>query len=110
MEERIMKLILHAGNARSDSFLAIKVAKNCEFEKAESLLTQARKETVKAHKYQTELIQKEASGEPQEISLLLVHAQDHLMTALAIRELASELVSLMVLVEERFTHTKRGKQ
>ncbi|MDU4935752.1 MAG: PTS lactose/cellobiose transporter subunit IIA [Peptostreptococcaceae bacterium] len=36
----------------------------------------------KAHRYQTELIQNEAQGNKTEMSVILVHAQDHIMNAM----------------------------
>ena len=37
----------------------------------------------KPHKTQTRLIQDEINGEKVDTSLLMIHAQDHLMTALS---------------------------
>ena len=48
----------------------------------------------KAHAFQTQLITKEASGEKMEIGVLLIHAQDHLMTSLLARELSEEIIHL----------------
>lgn len=110
MEETIMNIILHAGDARSKSLLAIKAAKNKDFEKAHELLEEARKSSVSAHKSQTNLIQKEVSGEPQEVSLLMVHAQDHLMTALAIKDVAIEMTSYIESVEERLAKLEGGEK
>ncbi len=38
------------------------------------------------------MIQAESRGEKNEISLLMIHAQDHLMNALTVRELAIEMI------------------
>ncbi len=46
-------------------------------------LVEAEKELGNAHRIQTDIIQKEAAGEKIDISVLFVHAQDHLMTAMA---------------------------
>lgn len=92
MEEEIMTIILNAGDARSKSLIALRSARKGDFEHAEEMLEQAGKSMVLAHQTQTTLIQKEISGEKQEVSLLMVHAQDHLMTAMAIRDMVDELV------------------
>lgn len=92
MEEVIMSIILNAGDARSKSLLALRAAKDGEFDKAEEYLKSAGESMVLAHKVQTDLIQQEVRGEKQEISLLMVHAQDHLMTAMAIKDMVVELV------------------
>jgi PTS system cellobiose-specific IIA component len=40
------------------------------------------------------LIQEEAAGKQSEVTLLMVHAQDHLMNTMTIRDLAAEFVDL----------------
>ncbi|MBJ3789737.1 PTS lactose/cellobiose transporter subunit IIA, partial [Bacillus sp. OA1] len=42
-------------------------------------------------------------GNHAEISLLLVHAQDHLMNAITVKELAEEFITLHKRVEEKVT-------
>ena len=41
-----------------------------------------------------DIIQREAAGEKQDISLLFVHAQDHLMTAIAEKTLISHMIDM----------------
>lgn len=41
-----------------------------------------------------QLIQKESSGDEAAFSLLLMHAEDHLMSTLAMKELVKELLDL----------------
>ncbi|WP_422449018.1 PTS lactose/cellobiose transporter subunit IIA [Thermoanaerobacterium sp. DL9XJH110] len=94
IEEISFKLILHSGNGRSYAFEAIRAARENNFEKAEELLEMARKELEEAHRTQTELLQKEASGESNIINLLLIHAQDHLMTGITVKEIAEEIINL----------------
>lgn len=96
IEEITFKLILHGGNARSNAMEAIQFAKSGEFEKAKEALNQAKNELLQAHQIQTSLIQNEAAGNKTEISLLLVHAQDHLMNAMTIKDLAEYIVDLYV--------------
>ncbi|KOS28165.1 PTS cellobiose transporter subunit IIA [Bacillus anthracis] len=80
------QLILNSGNARSIAMEAIQFAKQGKMEKANEKMTKAKEEIKEAHHIQTDLIQKEARGEKTEISLLLVHAQDHLMNAITVKE------------------------
>lgn len=94
MEEIIMNLIVHSGEVRSYSMEAIQCAKNGNIHKAKELIEIAEKELSKAHNVQTSLIQKEANGEKTEISLLMVHAQDHLMTSMTLKSLAVELIDI----------------
>ncbi|WP_088013218.1 PTS lactose/cellobiose transporter subunit IIA [Gottfriedia acidiceleris] len=88
------QIILHGGNARSLSLEAIRFAKNGKMEEALESLKQAKEELGLAHQIQTTLIQDEAADNKTEINLLLVHAQDHLMNAITVRELAEEFISL----------------
>lgn len=94
METIIMNIILHSGNARSISMEAIREAKQGNFETAEKYIEEATQALGEAHKSQTALIQGEARGEKSEISILLIHAQDHLMTAMTLKDLANEMVDM----------------
>ncbi|MBE7147251.1 MULTISPECIES: PTS lactose/cellobiose transporter subunit IIA [Bacillus] len=100
IETKAFHLILHGGNARSCSMEAIDCAKRGEFQEAEAKLQEALNELQEAHRLQTELIQKEAAGEKTEVTLLMVHAQDHLMNAITVKELASEFVELYRKLED----------
>ncbi|AYV66099.1 PTS lactose/cellobiose transporter subunit IIA [Niallia circulans] len=93
-QEIIMGIIIYGGNARSCAMRAIVEAKNAHFEEAEKLMEEAREELNKAHRIQTDLIQAEARGESSEVSLLMVHAQDHLMNAMTVRDLSIEIIEL----------------
>ncbi|MDK2920315.1 MAG: cellobiose system component [Candidatus Petromonas sp.] len=88
------QLILFAGNGRSYAMEAIQEAKKGNFEKAEELIKKAGEEIGQAHKFQTELIHQEAQGQPVAVNILLVHAQDHLMTSMVVRDLANEIIEL----------------
>ena len=57
-------------------------------------MNEANDSLVKAHKAQTELLQQYASGEKIEMEIIMVHAQDHLMTTMTLREVAIEMLSL----------------
>jgi cellobiose PTS system EIIA component len=88
------QLILHSGNARSLAMEAIFIAKEKNFSTALEKLAEADSEIIHAHRFQTQLIQAEASGDQFEIPIILIHAQDHLMTALTLKDLAREIVEL----------------
>ncbi len=75
------QVIIFAGNARVFLNDAVTAIEEGGFEKAESLIKKAENEITKAHEIQTEIIQAEARGEALEMSLLLTHAQDTLMSA-----------------------------
>ena len=101
MEEIIMNLILHGGEVRSYSMEAIQAAKRGNIEEAKELIEKADKEQVESHKVQTSLIQNEAAGNKAEVSLLLVHAQDHLMTSMTLKDLAVELIDIHEIIQSK---------
>ncbi|MCK3936324.1 PTS lactose/cellobiose transporter subunit IIA [Streptococcus suis] len=92
--EIIMSLIIHGGNARSAAMMAIKSAKQGKFDEADNYIEQAKVSLNQAHHSQTELLTLEAGGEKMEISLLMIHAQDHLMNAITVKDMAIEFVDL----------------
>jgi len=92
--EIAFQIILNAGNGKSSAMEAIQAAKAKDFEEADRLLAAAGEELGKAHRYQTQLLQKEASGEENTITVMLIHSQDHLMTSMTVRDLAVEIVEI----------------
>ncbi|MFJ7726947.1 PTS lactose/cellobiose transporter subunit IIA [Neobacillus sp. NPDC097160] len=94
LEAIIFQIILHGGNGRSAAMEAIQAAKQGDFIQAKEKLQEAAVALNEAHHVQTSLIQGEIRGEKTEISLLMVHAQDHLMNAMTVKDMASEIVEL----------------
>lgn len=92
--EAIMGLIVHAGNAKSDAMEAIQAAKKGDFSEAMEKIQQAEASLVEAHHAQTGMLTKEAQGDHMTVTLLTVHSQDHLMTAIAFTDLAKEIIDL----------------
>lgn len=88
------QIILYAGNGRSCAMEAIQEAKKGNFNEANPLIEEAGNELSKAHGFQTKLLQEEASGNEQSINIILVHSQDHLMTAMTVRDLAIEIIEI----------------
>ncbi|MCM8711886.1 PTS lactose/cellobiose transporter subunit IIA [Clostridium sp. SYSU_GA19001] len=89
-----MTIIANSGDARSLAFQALEEAKAGNFQKAEELLAESEAAANLAHKAQTELLFKEANGEKQDVNVLLVHSQDHLMTSMLAHELIKEIILL----------------
>ena len=87
-------IIAHAGDARSYAFGALAAAKAGNFEEAAELLKQSDAAAVEAHHMQTDLLIGEANGNKTPVDVLLVHAQDHLMTSMLAVELVKELIEL----------------
>lgn len=92
LEEAAQQLITIATESKKLTFDALKLAKDRKFNLARNKLEDARVHSLKAHEIQTELICAEADGHKVKINLLMVHAQDHLMTTLLARDLVEELI------------------
>lgn len=92
MEQEIMQLITYGGEARSLALSAMKKISVYDFAAAEELLKESSKNILQAHKVQTKLLTLEANDEMPEIKLLMVHAQDHLMDAMVIRDITEQML------------------
>lgn len=92
--ESVMGLIMYGGEAKSNAMEAIRAAKLSDFDLASQKLADAHRALLQAHKTQTEMLTKEANGDSAPFSLLMVHAQDHLMTSITFVDLAKEVVEV----------------
>lgn len=93
-------LILNAGNSKSKSLMAIEAAREFDFEEAHQLVKEAEEDLRSAHQTQTDLIQGEARGEASEINVILIHAQDHLTTAMIMIDQAKEFIHVYELLSK----------
>ena len=93
-EMMIFTMIANSGDAKSLCMEAISHAKKGEFEAADKSLEEANSKLALSHESQTSLIQSEAQGNETKLSLLMIHAQDHLMNTITIRDLAGEFIDL----------------
>lgn len=92
--EVVMGLITHAGDAKSLCMEAFQLVKSQNFDEAFELIKQSEAALNKAHNIQTGLLTNEASGKSIEITLLMVHAQDHLMNAISFKDMTEEVLYL----------------
>ena len=88
--QAIMNLIIYGGDGKSSSVEAIQAAKEGNFELADEKIKAAEESLLQAHHTQTEMLTQEANGDSVEVSLLMVHGQDHLMTGMMFKDLAKE--------------------
>ncbi len=98
MNEQVMlqafSLISDAGEASSKFIAAMQDAENYAFDKANELMKQGNESLVNAHQKQTQLLQEETRGNGTEVSLLMVHAQDHLMNAMVLKDVVTSFIRL----------------
>mgnify|MGYP004566738893 FL=1 len=97
--EELMGFVMLAGDARSSAMEGIKIAKEHDFEKAEALLDNANKAMLDAHHAHAKLLARDAQGELP-LCLLLIHAEDQLMAASTVIDLASEIIELHKAIQD----------
>lgn len=96
-----MEMVIHAGDARELIMQALDSITLLMFEEAKAKLEDSQAKIHEAHKYQTEVIQSEASGEDFEYSILFTHAQDTLMTICTELNLARKICSISENIDAR---------
>ncbi|MEQ2026090.1 PTS lactose/cellobiose transporter subunit IIA [Xenorhabdus szentirmaii] len=93
-EQQVIELLVHAGSARSSALMALQQAKEGSFQQAKRLMEESRQETRAAHVIQTKLIGMDEGCGKLPVNLITVHAQDHLMNAMVIQDLANHIIDL----------------
>ena len=92
--EVAMGLIAGAGDSRSYCMEAIECARDGRFDEARDTIKNAVSAMIETHEVQTQLIRDEIEGKGEAVSLIMVHAQDHLNLALIMRDIAEEFITL----------------
>lgn len=87
-------IIASVGTARSCYIEAIQLAKSGDFDGAMKLIKEGEEAFIQGHHAHAGLIQKEASGESTPVNLLLMHAEDQLMSAEAFRMISEEFIEV----------------
>ncbi len=87
------QIISNVGTARSNYIEAIHKAKERDFEGAQASMEAGQQEFLKGHDAHFELLQKEAQGNPVGGSLILIHAEDQLMSAEGFKIIAEEMIA-----------------
>lgn len=94
MEQTCFELICHVGEARSFFIQAISEAKKGNYEQANQMIEEGKASFARGHEVHAKLVQAEAGGLKDHISLLLIHAEDQLMSAETFKILSSEFIEL----------------
>lgn len=100
MELVVFEIVNSAGMAKGLAYEALSEAEKGNFEKAENLLKEADESLLSAHNVQTEIIQAEVSGEGITPSVLFVHSQDHLMTAIEAKTLIEGMIKMYKRIDD----------
>jgi len=90
MDEKAFLLMSYAGMIKAQAYEAFDLALTGQFEEARESINGA-DETLS----EVSTIQKEILNEDKELTLMMVHAQDHVMTAVEARNLLEKMIDLM---------------
>lgn len=94
LEEQVMAIIVNAGASRSLCYEALACAKMDDFAEADKKMSEAESYARQAHQVQTRLIEEDEGEAKTPMTLIMVHAQDHLMNAILAKELIAEIIYL----------------
>lgn len=97
LEMQILQIISSSGESKAKAFKALDKVKEGDYQGARQLLKEAKEIDLEAHKAQTQLIQSELSQDAEnrtQVSLLMVHAQDHYMTSQLTRDLIEKIIEV----------------
>lgn len=100
MELACFEIISNVGTAKSCYINAIHKAKEGNYEEATKLISEGNEYYAEGHKAHVDMIQKEASGESIEAGLLLIHAEDQMMSAETFQVLAGEFIDLCKMIQK----------
>lgn len=95
----IFQMITNTGSAKSKYIEAVQCAKAGDYEGAEALIKEGTDMMIKGHQIHADLVQKEAAGESIQMSLILAHAEDQMMSAEVFKIMGEELIELYKKIE-----------
>lgn len=99
MELLNFQIISNVGDAKSFLFEALKAAREEKFKEAEKFIKDADESLLKAHEIHIKLLNQETLGKSIDISLLLMHAEDQMMSTELLRDITNE----MLLVHKKYS-------
>ena len=89
------QIIAFAGDAKSSFLVAIDTAENGDLEEAESIKKEGDDAIIKAHEIHTQLLVSEAKDpESIKMTMMLVHASNHLTAAEVTQNFCEKLLNL----------------
>ncbi|APX72974.1 PTS lactose/cellobiose transporter subunit IIA [Companilactobacillus allii] len=79
-------IVAYAGDAKSALINALNKAKEGQIDEAKKLVESANESIVDAHNEQTKLLANEAGGMDMDVTFIMVHGQDTLMTTMMLKD------------------------
>lgn len=101
LEATVMELIINAGEAKSCAMEALRAAKAGDWDQVDNYLSQSAAASKLAHDAQTGLIGLDEGEGKVSVNLILVHAQDHIMTSMLAKEMIEELITIHRMMQNR---------
>lgn len=94
METSCFGIITYVGTARSCFINAIQCAKKGDFQEADALISQGDEAYTQGHHIHADLLTLDANGKLGNSGLILMHAEDQLMSAETFRVMAEEFIDI----------------
>lgn len=79
-------IVAYSGDARTALMQAMEQASQGHITKAKELVKQAEESINAAHNEQTKLLSAEAGGDDMDVTFIMVHGQDTLMTTMLLKD------------------------
>jgi len=79
-------IVAYAGDAKTALIKALNNAREGKIEEAKKLVEEANQSIVDAHNEQTKLLADEAGGMDMDVTFIMVHGQDTLMTTMMLMD------------------------
>ena len=95
-----MQIISNVGTARSSYIEAIQLAKEGNYSEAETVIKEGDEAFAEGHDAHLKLLQEEAEGKSV-VMLLILHAEDQLMSAEGFKIIATELIDVYKRLNEQ---------
>lgn len=89
-----LRVVAFSGNARSNFLEALDLAKSGKFEEADQYIKMGMEKLDLASLAQKDFLANEAEGSREGLDFLAIHAQDHYMTTLLLRDLINNLIDI----------------
>ncbi|QVI35250.1 PTS lactose transporter subunit IIA [Lacticaseibacillus chiayiensis] len=93
-------LVAYAGDARTAALHALDAAEAGDFDKANAMLDEAQKDINEAHNQQTQLLSKEAGGAQMDVTFIMVHGQDTLMTTMLLIDQSRYMIRMLKRIKQ----------
>lgn len=87
-------IVAYSGDAKTALLKAIDEAKAGHYDEAEKLVKDANESIVEAHNEQTKLLSQEADGQDMDVTFIMVHGQDTLMTTMMLKDQVEYFINM----------------